>query len=167
MDGCCFSSVNSCMSTSIKYAFVRAMDMLTKELRAVDISDATMSPVPPKEDTLIPHSVTSVSVPEALPTDLRNILDWTADEVQQWLVEHGLLRMSRLITGCDGRSLIYLHRYLTQGGSQTVLPLLQDDSIATKRTRGLSLIELSCFHALIDSAKTVYAINSFQSIEQN
>ena len=79
---------------------------------------------PPKEDILIPQDCQHLCpVPEALPTDLRTILDWTADEGAAVASEAWSSSNVSSCYGCDGRSLIYLHRYLTQGGSQTVLPL--------------------------------------------
>ena len=115
----------------IKYEFPQAMEMLFKELRA-PMSSA-------------PADVPVASVPE-LP---ESIVEWKQAQVQEWLIAHDLPGMARLLSLCDGRSLVYLHRYLKHGRAQEVLRLLQDDAL--RRTNAsISLIELSYFQSLMD-----------------
>ncbi len=137
-----------------KHEFDRAMKMLLKELKAEDTSEINVSPVYPKEDTQTITPVTPVTVPKALPsaTISQNILEWSEIKVQQWLTEHNLPQMSRLLVGCDGRSLIYLNRYIKSGQIQQILNLLQEDSLR-QINQSISLIELSRFHSLMDHQK--------------
>ena len=42
-------------------------------------------------------------------------------QVQDWLIEHNLIQMSRLLVDCDGRSLVYLNKYMKSGQPQQIL----------------------------------------------
>ncbi len=58
-----------------------------------------------------------------------NILDWTQTHVHDWLIEHHLPQMSRLLTNCDGRSLVYLSRHIKRGESEQCMKSLHEESI--------------------------------------
>ncbi|CAF4514030.1 unnamed protein product [Rotaria socialis] len=133
-----------------KYELPHAMELLTKELKATETNDENALHVSPKENAQTSHMKTTLSVTYPV-----NILQWTEKQVQDWLVEHDLVQMSRLLKNYDGRSLIYLHRYMKHGQPQQILNLLQEDSI--RRTdQSLSLVELSHFHSLIHQRKLIF-----------
>jgi hypothetical protein len=69
--------------------------------------------------------------------------------------------MSRLLTNFDGRSLVYLTKYMKTCRSQQVLSLLQEDSME-RTNQSVSLVELSRFHSLMDQQKQL-----MRSIENN
>jgi hypothetical protein len=137
-----------------KYEFALAMNMLLKELKVTDIAGTNVIPVRPNEDADAMPPILSVSTRNVLPSQVfsGNILEWTQAQVHDWLIEHNLLHMSRLLTNCDGRSLVYLNKYMKDGQPQQVLSLLQDDSLR-RTNQSISLIELSCFHSLMDQQK--------------
>ena len=135
----------------IKYEFGRAMEILFKELKSEDISETNVSPTHPKEDkesvvSNVPASTIKAS--PSLPVS-RNIVEWTESQVQQWLVEHNLSQLSRLLVGADGRSLVYLNKYMKNGQSQQILSLLQEDSLR-RTNQSISLIDISRFQSLMD-----------------
>jgi hypothetical protein len=130
----------------IKYEFIRAMDMLLKELKVVDVSETTALPVRSLDDTNALISITSAPTPSI---QSHNILEWTQAHVQHWLTEHNLIQMSRLLTNCDGRSLVYLRGYLKHSDLRQVLNSLQDDSLR-HTNQNLSVLELSRFQSLMD-----------------
>ncbi|CAM4833171.1 unnamed protein product [Rotaria magnacalcarata] len=133
-----------------KYEFSRAMELLTKELKATKTNEENVLHVSPKEKAQTSHMKTTLSVTYPI-----NILHWTQAQVQDWLVEHDLVQMARLLKNYDGRSLIYLHRYMKHGQSQQILNLLQEDSIR-RTNQSLSLVELSHFHSLIHQRKLIF-----------
>ncbi|CAF3330554.1 unnamed protein product [Rotaria socialis] len=137
-----------------KYEFSRAMEMLYKELKAEFMAETRAAPVPPKEDTLVAHSTTYISPAEiSIPSIVsENILDWTQSQVQDWLLGHNLPQMSRLFADCDGRSLVYLSKYIKNCEFQEVLKVLEADSLR-RIDESISLIELSRFHSLMDEQK--------------
>ncbi len=137
-----------------KYEFALAMNMLLKEIKATNIADTNVIPVCPNEDADTMPPILSVSTRNRLPSQVfsQNILEWTQAQVHDWLIEHNLLHMSRLLTNCDGRSLFHLYNYIKHGQPQQVLSLLQDDSLR-RTNQSISLIELSCFHSLMDQQK--------------
>jgi len=95
--------------------------------------------------------VSSPRVSESL-TSPHNILEWTPEPVQEWLIKHNLIQMSRLLTNCDGRSLVYLSKYMKNCQSQQIFNLLQEDSL--QRTKqSVSIVELCRFHSLMDHQK--------------
>ncbi len=63
-----------------------------------------------------------------------------------------VIQMLRLLANCNGRSLMYLHDFMTNGQIQQILSLLQEDSLRRIK-ENLSLIEVSCFRALMDEQK--------------
>ncbi|CAF3728456.1 unnamed protein product, partial [Adineta steineri] len=94
-----------------------------------------------------------------------NILEWTENEVQDWLIGHNLMHMSRLLYDYNGSSLIYLNKYLVNGDPQEILKLLQEDSL--QRTKeNLSLVELARFQTLIDE-QLLESNNSKQRTKKN
>ena len=138
----------------IKYGFGRAMKMLFKELKTKDVHESTALPVRYQESTaaetsILPVSSQSTSVAMTSP---QNMLEWTQLQVQDWLTGHNLTQMSRLVADCDGRSLVYLNRYMKYGQPQEVLSMLQED-LHRRTNQKLSLIELSCFHSLMDQQR--------------
>ncbi|CAF4287629.1 unnamed protein product, partial [Rotaria sordida] len=114
-----------------KYKFPRAMKKLFKELKAEDICETNVVPVRPKKDTAVILPTVSVSIPKrsASPIFSQNILQWTQTQVQDWLLRHNLVQISRLLTNYDGRSLIYLSKYMNNCQSQQILNLLEEDSL--------------------------------------
>jgi hypothetical protein len=114
-----------------KYEFERAVEMLWKEFKSTNITKINVGMVRPKENTdFIPtmHSrvLNDASAQSNLP---ENILDWTQTHVHDWLIEHHLPQMSRLLTNCDGRSLVYLSRHIKRGESEQCMKSLHEESI--------------------------------------
>ncbi|CAF1063505.1 unnamed protein product [Rotaria sordida] len=138
------------------------MEKLFKELKAEDICETNVVPIQPKKDTAVILPTVSVSIPKrsASPIFSQNILEWTQTQVQDWLLEHNLVQMSRLLMNYDGRSLIYLHRYIKYGRPEQVLNMLQEDSIR-RTNQCLSLVELSYFHSLLDKQKRLLQLTIF------
>jgi hypothetical protein len=139
-----------------KHEFSRAMSMLFKEIKVEHSSEIMVTPVHSIENVDVPPRPipSSRRSPEAStkPTFSPNILEWTQTQVQEWLIQHNLIQMSRVLTDCDGRSLVYLTKYMKSCKSEQILNLLQEDSLRrTKQT--VSLIEISCFHSLMDQQK--------------
>ncbi len=138
-----------------KHEFDRAMKMLLKELKAEESLETNVAAVQPMEDTdAAPPVMSVVSSPRvsASPTSPHNILEWTEEQVQEWLIKHNLIQMSRLLTNCDGRSLVYLSKYMESCQLQQILNLLQEDSL--QRTKqSVSIVELCRFHSLMDQQK--------------
>jgi hypothetical protein len=137
-----------------KHPFDRAMNMLLKELKLEESPEISVSPVHPKEDAQNVTTVVAETPPKAVVSSpiAQNISEWSATQVQQWLNEHNLTQMARLLAGCDGRSVVYLNKYLKNGPIQQILHLLQEDSLR-RINQSISLIELSCFHSLMDRQK--------------
>ncbi len=145
----------------IKHEFDRAMEMLFKELRAEIRPDINVSPVQPVENNDVAPPVISVISSRSGSTSLtfsESILEWTSTQVQNWLIGHNLIQMSRLLTDCDGRSLVYLSKYMKSCQTQQILNLLQEDSV--RRTKqNVSLIELSRFRSLMDEQRRLLKLN--------
>jgi hypothetical protein len=141
----------------IKYEFGRAMEMLFKELKAEDICEINVRPMHPKVDTHTVVSSTAVILSKASSPSItpQNILEWTQSQVQQWLGEHNLIQMSHLLTDYDGRSLVYLNKYMKNGQPQQILSLLQEDSVR-RTNKSISLIEISRFQSLMDQQKRLF-----------
>ena len=59
----------------------------------------------------------------------KSIQDWTETEVQEWLMGHNLSRMARLLSDYNGASLVCLNRYLTDGETEQIIKLLENDSL--------------------------------------
>ena len=120
-----------------KYEFGRAIEMLMREIRAhnvVEVSAPTLS---------------SEVVVVTTTTNETNMVEWTTEEMQAWLVEHHLPKMRCLLDRCDGRSVMYLHRYMKQVPAGEILRLLEED--ARRQTKeSVSLTELCRFQSLMD-----------------
>ncbi len=151
-----------------KYEFERAVEMLLKEFKSTNITKINVGIVCPTENTAVISTMHSRALNDAstqsnLP---ENILDWTQAHVHDWLIEHNLSQMSRLLTDCDGRTLVYLSRHLKRDGSQQCMRSLQEDSI--RRTgETLSLIELSHLQSLIDQEKRSARLKLFSQPTKN
>jgi hypothetical protein len=93
-----------------KYELVQAMTMLFKELKVDDIAETNQASVYREEDTDVVTPIQLASTPKATSSLIlsENILEWTAIDVQAWLIDHDLGQMARLLTNCNGRSLVYL-----------------------------------------------------------
>ena len=122
-----------------KYEFSRAMEMLHKELSIKnDISELTGT-IPTRSISVQPRP--------------KHIQDWSITDVQQWLTEQNLEQMLRLLKNCNGRSLIYLHQYITNGNADEIFLLLKEEA-HRQLGENLSLIELSCFRSLMDEQQS-------------
>ena len=140
-----------------KYEFDRAMEMLFKELSANDAHQVDVQPVvskDPAEMTLpsVPRTTTSITKPLSVETERHSILQWTQTEVQEWLTKHHLVQLRRLLSDCDGRSLVHLYKYMKAGERSVVMSLLQDDCIR-RLNESISLIEISRFRSLVHRQK--------------
>jgi hypothetical protein len=144
----------------IKNEFPRAMEMLIEELK-VSISDE-LKVSSFKEDKSVPldcqHETnviaTNLPIPLPLPGSIvpvvsKNILEWNKNEVQDWLIGHNLVQMSRLLSDYDGASLVYLNKYLSNGEAQHIMKSLEEDSLR-RTNQSLSLVELALLQRLID-----------------
>jgi hypothetical protein len=135
-----------------KNEFSQAMNMLFKELNASSIEENRVLPTEIRHDI---ESITSnLPLPFPLPGSLsevrlKSIVDWTQTEVQEWLIEHNLVQMSRLLSDYDGASLIYLNKYLANLEVEQLTRLLENDSIR-RINQNLSLLELARLQSLID-----------------
>jgi hypothetical protein len=138
----------------IKHKFDRAIDMLLKEITSKGISESHVLPVRPRTDTYVMNPVQSMPASKVLrsPTVPQSILEWTQSQVQQWLVEHNLIQMSRVLVDCDGRSLIYLRKCMKYGEIRCILNSLQQDCLH-RTNQNLSFIELCRFLSLMDQQK--------------
>ena len=123
-----------------KHEFSQAMTMLLVELRTTSRKE--------QSNTTVSNEVSPVL---AVPSPLKipdNILLWSSEDVQAWLIAHNLQQMTRLLFGCDGRSLLYLNRFMKVKDTEQILKLLQSD--AHRRIgEDVSVIELSCFRSLM------------------
>ena len=134
-----------------KHEFAKAMTMLLTEVR----NDSRQEDIGIKM-TDQPARTSETTTSEKLS---QNILLWSADDVQAWLTHHNLPQMTRLLTGCDGRSVVYLNRFMKINDFEQVLKLLQSD--AHRRVgEDVSLIELSCFRSLMDKRQWLATKNS-------
>ena len=124
-----------------KHEFSQAMGMLLTELRTTcrkEHLDTTIS----DQASSISRASSSLKLPQS-------ILLWSSKDVQAWLIRRNLQQMARLLVGCDGRSLVYLNRFMKINDTEQILKLLQSD--AHRRIgEDISLIELSCFRSLMD-----------------
>ncbi|CAF0926297.1 unnamed protein product [Adineta steineri] len=138
-----------------KYEFVRAMEMLSKELKAIHVPDTKITPVQPKQDIhVVSHPKVTVTSPKISSSSASssNIIECTAAQVHDWLLEQDLVQMPRLLNHCDGRSLVYLLKYMDVSQPEQVLSLLQEDSLRLIN-QNISLIELSRFHSMMHQQK--------------
>ncbi|CAF3678449.1 unnamed protein product [Adineta steineri] len=128
-----------------KYEFVRAMEMLSKELKVTDVTNIGISSVPVAQAIIVKDPSTRDKLPP-------NILQWTESNVQDWLITHNLQQMSRLLANCDGQSLVYLNKHMKYGEPQQTLKSFYEDCIR-HLGENLSLIELSRLQSLMDQQK--------------
>ncbi|CAF2694064.1 unnamed protein product [Rotaria sp. Silwood2] len=89
-----------------KYDFPQAFDALMKEIKVpftYDTTDRNVE-VSQESDVVIVSSPIQLStfLPSALPD---NMLDWSQAQVSQWLFDHNLIHMARLLSDYDGRNL--------------------------------------------------------------
>ncbi|CAF1142825.1 unnamed protein product [Rotaria sordida] len=113
-----------------KYEFSKAMEMLIKELKAPIISEICFVNVDLKEEVDATIPITSISSESSSMLILpENILNWNEIHVQDWLITHGLLQISRLFTNLNGRRLMYMSEMIENVELQQVISLLQDDSL--------------------------------------
>jgi hypothetical protein len=139
-----------------KYEFSQAIKLLFRELNAPVINEIGIASTCSKEDAdaevpVTPKSRKSLSLP-ILP---ENILDWTQNHVQDWLVSHGLMQMSHLFANFDGQSLIHMSEFIENIEHQQVVYLLQEDSLR-RTNQSLSLVELAYFRSLMNQRKRIW-----------
>jgi hypothetical protein len=120
-----------------KYEFQRAIELLLKELKVEVALEIKPSPL-----------MRSISVKPIS----KSILEWTSTDIQDWLTQQNLPQMSRLFNNCNGRSLMHLHDFMNSGRTQQILSFLQEDSLR-RINENISLIEVSCFRALLDEQR--------------
>jgi hypothetical protein len=136
-----------------KYEFIQASEMLIRELKAPVIQEIGLSRVCSREESDAGMCFTPISSkPSSFETFPENMLDWNETHVQDWLINHGLLQISRLYAKLDGRSLIYMNEFIENLELQQVVPLLQEDSLR-RTNQSLSLVELSHFRSLMNQRK--------------
>ncbi|CAF4720204.1 unnamed protein product [Rotaria sp. Silwood2] len=100
-------------------------------------------------------SPSNLYLPPILP---EKISDWTQIHVQEWLTQHNLIHLSRLLVDCNGSSLLYFDDLIRNGDIQQVLSILQEDSL--RRTgQSLSYVELSIFRSLMNEQKLLLQSN--------
>jgi hypothetical protein len=133
-----------------KYQVLQAVEMLIKELNAPVMYEIGAAPVLLKEENEVIIPITPKSSSVLMLPD--NIRDWTQTHVQDWLIYHGLLQMSRLFANFDGQSLIYMNEFIKNVKLDQVVNLLQEDSLR-RINQSLSLVELAYFRSLMDQQK--------------
>ncbi|CAF1569364.1 unnamed protein product [Rotaria sordida] len=81
------------------------MEKLFKELKAEDICETNIVPIQPKEDTAVILPTVSVSIPKRSASSIfsQNILEWTQTQIQDWLLEHNLVQISRLLMNYEAK----------------------------------------------------------------
>ncbi|CAF4132000.1 unnamed protein product [Adineta steineri] len=141
-----------------EHEFVRVMEMLSKELKAIHVPDMNITRVQREIDIDIILPNLSVSSPQ---TFSNNILQRSQIQVHQWLLQHRLVQLSHLLINCNDRSLVHLYKYIEQGQISQILSLLQKDSLR-RINQCISLIELSCFILLCKNSKQ---LNQLKSVE--
>ncbi|CAF0926280.1 unnamed protein product [Adineta steineri] len=125
------------------------------KLKAIHTADINIIPVQPKQDIdVVPHSKVTITSPKVSlsSTSSSNIIEWTSTQVHDWLLEQDLIQMPRLLNHCDGRSLVYLLKYIDVSQPEQILSLLQEDSLRLIN-QNISLIELSRFHSMMHQQK--------------
>ena len=129
-----------------KHDFDHSMDMLMKELRA----ESTITSIRSRRGTKTGSFTTPIPCKSSTPLNLpKKMQSWTKHNVQQWLISHDLIHMSRLLADSDGRALIYWNELIERHDALEILRLLQDDSLR-RTNENLSLVELSNLRSLIE-----------------
>ena len=138
-----------------KHEFGQAMKMLQKELCSSEIFETDSLPISQKEEAPIISLVVPTLSRRAsiLPVVPQNMLDWTSTDVQRWLVGNKFIQMARLLADCDGRSLVYLNKYMKHSDIRYLLSSFREDSLR-RLNENLSLIELSRFQTLLDKQQS-------------
>ena len=143
----------------IKHDFSQAMEVLLKEISTTPVDDGII--VPDQSAHGKDMILSSLPLPLPLPGSTsfiasKNILDWAEGEVHEWLIQNNLTQMAHLLTNYDGASLVCLKKYLTDGGVEQVMRLLENDS-QRRMNRSLSLLELVRFQTLLEREVTASA----------
>src|SRR5690348_8618750 len=101
-----------------KYEFLKAIEILFKELKLAHLHDNTsIAPVQWKTnhpDQLM-HFTSSTQLPSKQMVFPENIRDCTSPHVHRWLLENNLTQMARILSDVDGSGLIYLSEYIMSG----------------------------------------------------
>ncbi|CAF3358013.1 unnamed protein product [Rotaria sp. Silwood1] len=150
-----------------KYEFLESMEMLIKEIKAPVLQDDNLQQIESRDERNILTSNSSIHQSRSiLPILSDNILEWTPTDIQHWLIGHNLIQMSRLLSDYNGSSLINLNKYLTNGESQQILKLLQEDSLR-RTNQSLSLIELARLQNLVDEQQKILETKSSEKRTKN
>ncbi|CAF1533166.1 unnamed protein product [Adineta ricciae] len=131
-----------------KYEFDQAIEILMKELK--DAKCVQVAVVP--NCSISSGGSASLRVLSTEPAAPQNILEWTSVYVHNWLIDHKLMQMSRLLVDHDGRSLLYFNRYIKNGATKQTLKSLQEECVR-QIGESLSLLELARLQSLIDREK--------------
>ncbi|CAF1540100.1 unnamed protein product, partial [Rotaria sordida] len=85
--------------------FIEQWKSYLKNLKLKIFGRLIFVPIQPKEDTAVILPTVSVSIPKRSASSIfsQNILEWTQTQIQDWLLEHNLVQMSRLLMNYDGR----------------------------------------------------------------
>ena len=141
----------------------RALEILMQEIKADHTQQINVPSV-------LSNSVPSTSLIAQLSssTNPHMILEWTQEQVHQWLIDHHLLQLSRLLHDYDGRSLIHLYKYMKRGQPSLIMSLLQEDSVR-RLNESISLVELSRFQSLMHRQMhiTEQSKNGEKTFEEN
>ncbi|CAF4113270.1 unnamed protein product [Rotaria sordida] len=143
-----------------KYEYSKALDMLLKELKMIDIRNKTLtksiqSKLNHKELLNISSCLTqSIILPE-------NIQDWTEIHVQKWLSDNNLPQMTRILSDMNGLNLIHFSEFMIKSEPQQILSLLEQDSLH-RINEHISLIEVSRFRTLIERKNLTMFISTKQ-----
>ncbi|CAF0869668.1 unnamed protein product [Rotaria sp. Silwood1] len=133
-----------------KYDFPQAFDALMKEIKTPRFYDTPKRIVEVNQESDEVSFSSPVQLSTSLPSVLPdNVLDWSQVQVSQWLIDHNLVHMARLLCDYDGRSLIYFNEYLTKVNPQQMLTFLQEDSLR-RTNQSLSVVELARFRSIYD-----------------
>ncbi|CAF3990233.1 unnamed protein product [Rotaria magnacalcarata] len=136
-----------------KYEFPRAIELLIQELKAPGIEENRVASVQSKRDKNLVASLSPkvVTLPES-------ILDWSQEDVQNWLVGFNLRQMAQLLVDFDGPSLNSLSEFITKSDPQEILTLFQDDC-SRNINENVSLLELARFRTLLNERQLATGAN--------
>ncbi|CAM4807500.1 unnamed protein product [Rotaria magnacalcarata] len=136
-----------------KYEFPRAIELLIQELKAPGIEENRVASVQSKRDKNFVASLSPkvVTLPES-------ILDWSQEDVQNWLVGFNLRQMAQLLVDFDGPSLNSLSEFITKSDPQEMLTLFQDDC-SRNINENVSLLELARFRTLLNERQLATGAN--------
>ncbi|CAF1228976.1 unnamed protein product [Adineta ricciae] len=133
-----------------KYEFAQAIEMLNKELKAPVINDFGLLRICSKEEIESAGSATPLcaSTTSSVLIIPKHLHEWNSTHVQDWMIAHDLLQLSRVFANFDGSSLIHMYEFIEKLDPQQVVTMLQDDSVR-RTNQNLSLVELSHFRSLM------------------